>query len=192
MDICVSFSICRICFRELAHQGLIPGVTKSSPGKLSQITYQPYRDYWKIARLMGEHFQCRSLTPSADLLTRIRNANSASHESLEVDSSKLKIEVDAHPARGRLHQVLRESSSSRCRTISKSPSNTAHETAKRSSRTSSVSPKPGLRVFTVPHDKLPTVLRGLGIAIVSTSQGVMTAKKARKLGIGGEVLAFIY
>ena len=51
--------------------------------------------------------------------------------------------------------------------------------------------KPGLRVYRS-HDKLPTVLRGLGIAIVSTSQGVMTAKKARKLGIGGEVLAFVY
>ena len=51
--------------------------------------------------------------------------------------------------------------------------------------------KPGLRIYRS-HDKLPTVLRGLGIAIVSTSQGVMTAKKARKLGIGGEVLAFIY
>jgi len=51
--------------------------------------------------------------------------------------------------------------------------------------------KPGLRIYRS-HDKMPTVLRGMGIAIVSTSQGVMTARSARKLGIGGEVMAYVY
>ena len=51
--------------------------------------------------------------------------------------------------------------------------------------------KPGLRIYRS-HDNLPTVLRGLGIAIVTTSQGVMTAKRAKKLGIGGEVIAHVW
>ena len=127
--------------------------------------------------------------PIADLLTRIRNANSANHESLEVDSSKLKIEVlrvlheegfiksfeiIAKPVQDVIKVTLKYGARNREKVIT---------TIKRVS-------KPGLRVYR-PHDKLPTVLRGLGIAIVSTSQGIMTAKKARKLGIGGEVLAFV-
>ncbi len=127
--------------------------------------------------------------PVADLLTRIRNANSANHESLEVDSSKLKIEVIRilheegyiksyevipQPVQDKIKVTLKYGARNREKVIT---------TIKRVS-------KPGLRIYR-PHDKLPTVLRGLGIAIVSTSQGVMTAKKARKLGIGGEVMAFV-
>jgi len=128
--------------------------------------------------------------PVGDLLTRIRNANSANHESLEVDASKLKIEVVrilheegylksyeviSQPVQDKIKVTLKYGVRNREKVLT---------TLKRVS-------KPGLRVYRS-HDKLPTVLRGLGIAIVSTSQGVMTAKKARKLGIGGEVLAFIY
>jgi small subunit ribosomal protein S8 len=128
--------------------------------------------------------------PVADLLTRIRNANSARHDSLEIDSSKLKVEivkilhdegyiksyeVIPQPVQDNIKVYLKYGARSRERVITN---------LKRVS-------KPGLRVYRS-HDKLPTVLRGLGIAIVSTSQGVMTAKKARKLGIGGEVLAFVY
>jgi small subunit ribosomal protein S8 len=128
--------------------------------------------------------------PVGDLLTRIRNANSANHESLEVDSSKLKIEVV---------RILHEEGYIKSYEIIKLPvQDNIKVTLKYGARNREkvitnlkrVS-KPGLRVYRS-HDKLPTVLRGLGIAIVSTSQGVMTAKKARKLGIGGEVLAFIY
>ncbi len=127
--------------------------------------------------------------PVGDLLTRIRNANSANHESLEVDSSKLKIEVV---------RILHEEGYIKSYEIIKLPvQDNIKVTLKYGARNREkvitnlkrVS-KPGLRVYRS-HDKLPTVLRGLGIAIVSTSQGVMTAKKARKLGIGGEVLAFI-
>lgn len=128
--------------------------------------------------------------PVADLLTRIRNANSANHETLEVASSKLKIEVlrilheegyiksyeiISQPVQDKIKVTLKYGARNREKVIT---------TIKRIS-------KPGLRIYKS-HDKLPTVLRGLGIAIVSTSQGVMTAKKARRLGIGGEVLAFVY
>lgn len=128
--------------------------------------------------------------PVGDLLTRIRNANSANHESFEVDSSKLKIEVV---------RILHEEGYIKSYEIIKLPvQDNIKVTLKYGVRNREkvitnlkrVS-KPGLRVYRS-HDKLPTVLRGLGIAIVSTSQGVMTAKKARKLGIGGEVLAFVY
>jgi len=128
--------------------------------------------------------------PIADLLTRIRNANQANHETLEVDASNVKIEilrilheegyiksyeVVTQPVQDKIKVTLKYGPKNREKVITN---------LKRVS-------KPGLRIYR-PHDKLPTVLRGLGIAIVSTSQGVMTAKKARKLGIGGEVMALIY
>lgn len=128
--------------------------------------------------------------PVADLLTRIRNANNAHHDSLEIESSKLKVEVVrilhdegyiksyeivSLPVQDKIKVYLKYGTRNREKVITQ---------LKRVS-------KPGLRVYRS-HDKLPTVLRGLGIAIVSTSQGVMTAKAARKLGIGGEVLAFVY
>ena len=128
--------------------------------------------------------------PIADLLTHIRNANQANHETLEVDASNVKIEilrilheegyiksyeVVTQPVQDKIKVTLKYGPKNREKVITN---------LKRVS-------KPGLRIYR-PHDKLPTVLRGLGIAIVSTSQGVMTAKKARKLGIGGEVMALIY
>ena len=127
--------------------------------------------------------------PVGDLLTRIRNANSANHESLEVDSSNLKVEV--------LHILHEEGYIKSYEVIAQPVQNKIKVTLKYGARNREkvitdikrVS-KPGLRIYRS-HDKLPTVLRGLGIAIISTSQGVMTAKKARKLGIGGEVLAFV-
>lgn len=128
--------------------------------------------------------------PVADLLTRIRNANSANHEMMEVASSKLKVEIV---------RILQEEGYIKSYEVVKQPVQDkikvtlkygARQREKVISGIKRVS-KPGLRIYRS-HDKLPTVLRGLGIAIVSTSQGVMTAKAARKLGIGGEVLAFIY
>ena len=128
--------------------------------------------------------------PIADLLTRIRNANKANHDSLEVDSSKVKIEV---------LRILLEEGYIKSYEIVKLPVQDnikvflkygARHHEKVITDLKRVS-KPGLRIYRS-HDKLPTVLRGLGIAIVSTSQGVMTAKKARQLGIGGEVLALVW
>ena len=128
--------------------------------------------------------------PVGDLLTRIRNANSANHESFEVDSSKLKIEVVRilhEEGYLKSYEVIKQPVQDKIKVTLKYGARNREKVITNLKRVS----KPGLRVYRS-HDKLPTVLRGLGIAIVSTSQGVMTAKKARKLGIGGEVLAFIY
>lgn len=128
--------------------------------------------------------------PIADLLTRIRNANSAHHDTLDVPASNLKLEITKilldegyikgfevvkHPVQDSIKISLKYGARTREKVITD---------LKRIS-------KPGLRIYRS-HDKLPTVLRGLGIAIMSTSQGVMTAKKARKLGVGGEVLAYVW
>ncbi len=128
--------------------------------------------------------------PIADLLTRIRNANSANHESLEVSASKLKLEVVKilhEEGYVKSYEVIQQPVQDSIKVYLKYGARNREKVITNLKRIS----KPGLRVYRS-HDKLPTVLRGLGIAIVSTSQGVMTAKKARKLGIGGEVLAFIY
>ncbi len=128
--------------------------------------------------------------PVGDLLTRIRNANSANHESLEVDSSKLKIEVVRilhEEGYIKSYEIVKQPVQDNIKVTLKYGARNREKVITNLKRVS----KPGLRVYRS-HDNLPTVLRGLGIAIVSTSQGVMTAKKARKLGIGGEVLAFVY
>jgi small subunit ribosomal protein S8 len=127
--------------------------------------------------------------PVADLLTRIRNANNAHHETVEISSSKLKVEVVrilkeegfiknyeviANPKQNQI-KIFLSYGSRRERVITN---------LKRIS-------KPGLRVY-ASRDKVPRVLRGLGIAILTTSQGVMTDKAARRRGIGGEVLCFVW
>ena len=128
--------------------------------------------------------------PVADLLTRIRNANSANHETLDVDASKLKIEILRilhEEGYIKSYEVIHQPVQDKIKVTLKFGARNREKVITNLKRVS----KPGLRIYRS-HDKLPTVLRGLGIAIVSTSQGVMTAKKARKLGIGGEVLAFVY
>ncbi len=128
--------------------------------------------------------------PIADLLTRIRNANSANHESLEVPSSKMKVEVVRilhEEGYIKSYEVVSQPVQDKIKVYLKYGARNREKVITDLKRVS----KPGLRIYRA-HDALPTVLRGLGIAIVSTSQGVMTAKQARKLGIGGEVLAFVY
>jgi small subunit ribosomal protein S8 len=127
--------------------------------------------------------------PIADLLTRIRNANSASHDSLEISGSKIKLEiVKILQAEGFIkgHEVIKDPKQDRIKIYLRyGPKRERVITnLKRVS-------KPGLRVY-AGKDNLPRVLRGLGIAIISTSQGVMTDKAARRKGIGGEVLCFVY
>jgi small subunit ribosomal protein S8 len=128
--------------------------------------------------------------PVADLLTRIRNANRANHESLEVSSSKLKLEVVrilTEEGYLRSYEVIKQPVQDKIKVSLKFNARSREKVITDLKRIS----KPGLRIYRS-HDKLPTVLRGLGIAIVSTSQGVMTAKQARKLGIGGEILAHVW
>jgi len=128
--------------------------------------------------------------PIADLLTRIRNANSANHETLEVSASKLKIEVVKillDEGYLKSYEVIKQPVQDKVKITLKYGARNREKVITDLKRIS----KPGLRIYRS-HDKLPTVLRGLGIAIVSTSQGVMTAKSARKLGIGGEVIAHVW
>ena len=109
--------------------------------------------------------------PIADMLTRIRNAGSAKHESVDVPASKMKKAI--------AEILLNEGS------LKYLP---GKEKAIQGLRRVS---KPGLRVY-AGADELPRVLKGLGIAIISTSKGVMTDKQARKEHVGGEVLAFVW
>ena len=129
--------------------------------------------------------------PIADMLTRIRNGNVAMHDSVKMPSSKLKealaaileregyIEgwsVQDDPGRpGRVLEIAMKYSSDRTRTISG---------IKRVS-------KPGLRVYSK-ADRLPRVLGGLGVAVLSTSQGLMTDREARQRRMGGEILCFVW
>ncbi len=127
--------------------------------------------------------------PIADLLTRIRNANSAKHETVDIPASNMKkaiakILLDEGYIKG--YQVIDDSKQGIIRVTLKYGENKQKVISglKRVSR-------PGLRIY-AGADELPRVLKGLGIAIISTSKGVMTDKAARKAGIGGEVLAFVW
>ena len=127
--------------------------------------------------------------PIADLLTRIRNANSAKHESVDVPASNMKkaiVEILKEEGYIKEYQIIEDGKQGVIRiTLKYGPKN-----EKVISGLKRVS-KPGLRYY-AGADELPRVLKGLGIAIVSTSKGIMTDKGARKANIGGEVLAFVW
>lgn len=128
--------------------------------------------------------------PIADLLTRIRNANSANHDSLEVSASNVKIEITKillDEGYIKSYELIQQPVQNKIKITLKYGARNREKVITDLKRIS----KPGLRIYRS-HDNLPTVLRGLGIAIVTTSQGVMTAKRAKKLGIGGEVIAHVW
>ena len=128
--------------------------------------------------------------PIADMLTRIRNANTAKHDTVDVPSSKMKLAI--------AQILLDEGYIKKFDMIEDGNFKTIHITLKYGedknekiiSGIKRIS-KPGLRVYAGKED-LPKVLGGLGIAIISTNQGVITDKEARKLQVGGEVLAFVW
>ena len=126
--------------------------------------------------------------PVADMLTRIRNANALKYETVKMPSSKMKVEIA---------KILKEEGFIVDYKIKGDVKKELSITLKYAADGTRVISgarkisKPGLRV-NVGVEKLPRVLRGLGIAIISTSQGVMTDAKARTLGIGGEVIAYIW
>jgi small subunit ribosomal protein S8 len=127
--------------------------------------------------------------PVADLLTRIRNANSAKHDYVEVPASKLSMEiVRILQAEGfiRSFEILKDKKFPTAKIALKY----GPKQEKVITNLKRVS-KPGLRVY-AKRDRVPRVLRGLGIAIISTSCGVMTDREARKRGIGGEVLCYVW
>ena len=128
--------------------------------------------------------------PIADMLTRVRNANTAKHDTVDVPSSKMKLAI--------AQILLEEGYIKKFEEVNAGSFNNIHITLKFGADKNEkiitgikrIS-KPGLRVYAGKED-MPKVLGGLGIAIVSTNQGVVTDKKARELGVGGEVLAFVW
>ena len=123
--------------------------------------------------------------PIADMLTRIRNANAALHETVTIPASRMKAAVlDILLQEGFVKNVEKEE-------------NTLKVTLKYGSNNEKVITgikrisKPGLRVY-AKKEELPRVLGGLGIAVISTSKGVMSDKQARKEGLGGEVIAYVW
>ena len=128
--------------------------------------------------------------PIADMLTRIRNANTAKHDTVDVPSSKMKLAI--------AQILLDEGYINAFDVVEDGSFNTIHITLKYGADKNEkiitglkrIS-KPGLRIY-AGKDELPKVLGGLGIAIISTNQGVVTDKEARRLQVGGEVLAFVW
>ena len=128
--------------------------------------------------------------PIADMLTRIRNANTAKHDTVDVPASKMKIAI--------ANILLDEGYIAKYDLIDDGAFKTIHITLKYGKDKNEkiitglkrIS-KPGLRVY-ANIENMPRVLGGLGVAIVSTNQGVITDKQARKLHVGGEVLAFVW
>ena len=127
--------------------------------------------------------------PIADMLTRIRNANSAKHKTVDVPSSKMKTAI--------AEILFKEGYIKSFESISNENQGIIRITLKYDEKGTRVIDgikrisKPGLRVY-ANKEELPRVLNGLGTAIISTSQGLKTDKEAREAGIGGEVLAYIW
>ena len=128
--------------------------------------------------------------PIADMLTRIRNANTAKHDTVDVPASKIKIAIaDILVREGYIakYDLIDEGSYKTIRIVLKYGADKNEKIITGLKRIS----KPGLRIY-VNKEELPKVLGGLGIAILSTNQGVITDKEARRLQVGGEVLAFVW
>ena len=128
--------------------------------------------------------------PIADMLTRIRNANTAKHDTVDVPSSKMKLAIakilleEGYIVK---YEIIEENNFKTIRVTLKYGADKNEKVISGIKRIS----KPGLRVY-AGKDKIPYVLGGLGIAILSTNQGIITDKQARKLEVGGEVLAFVW
>lgn len=127
--------------------------------------------------------------PIADMLTRIRNANKERHASVEIPSSNMKLAM--------AQILLNEGFIKGFEKIENNAQGTIKIELKYGKERERVITglkrisKPGLRVYTK-SDSLPSVLGGLGIAMISTSQGIITDKEARKLGVGGEVICYVW
>lgn len=126
----------------------------------------------------------------ADMLTRIRNANSAKHDTVDIPASNMKkaiaqILVDEGYVKN--YQVIEDGKQGIIRVTLKYQGPSKTQVLKGLRRVS----KPGLRIYSSSED-MPKVMKGIGTAIVSTSKGVMTDKEARKENVGGEVLAFVW
>ena len=125
----------------------------------------------------------------ADMLTRLRNANNAKHQTVDIPASNLKkaiAEILTEEGYVKSYQFIEDGKQGTIRITLKYLQ--GKQKVIRGIRRVS---KPGLRIYASCED-MPSVMNGLGIAIVSTSKGIMTGKKARALNVGGEVLAFVW
>jgi small subunit ribosomal protein S8 len=127
--------------------------------------------------------------PIADMLTRIRNANTAGHETVDIPASKMKKSIAG---------ILREEGFIRSfEMVSEGPQGTLRITLKYGPEKEKVITglrrisRPGLRVYS-PRTEIPRLLGGLGLVIISTSKGIMSGKRAKREGYGGEVLAYVW
>ena len=128
--------------------------------------------------------------PIADMLTRIRNANTARHDSVDIPSSKMKIAIAnilVEEGYVEKYELVDNGNFKDIRIFLKYTANKSERIISGLKRIS----KPGLRIY-ASREELPRVLGGLGTAIISTNNGVITDKEARKLNVGGEVLAFVW
>ena len=128
--------------------------------------------------------------PIADMLTRIRNANTAKHDTVDIPASKMKLaiaEILFNEGYIKKYEVVEDGNFKTIRVSLKYGQDKNEKIITGLKRIS----KPGLRVY-AGKDELPKVLGGLGIAIISSNHGVITDKEARKLNVGGEVLAFVW
>lgn len=128
--------------------------------------------------------------PIADMLTRIRNANTAKHDSVDIPSSKMKIAIAnilVEEGYVEKYELVDNGNFKDIRIFLKYTPNKSERIISGLKRIS----KPGLRIY-ASREELPKVLGGLGTAIISTNNGVITDKAARKLNVGGEVLAFVW
>ena len=131
-----------------------------------------------------------TMDPIADMLTRIRNANAAKHDTVDVPASKMKnaiAEILFNEGYIQKYELVEDGNFKNIRITLKYGKDKNEKIITGLKRIS----KPGLRIY-AGKDELPRVLGGLGIAIISTNQGVVTDKQARKLNVGGEVLAYIW
>ena len=124
--------------------------------------------------------------PIADMLTRIRNANTAKHKTVDIPASKVKLAIANILFNEGYIRSFEEIAEATIRVTLK-----YDEKGKRVIDGIKRISKPGLRIYTSKED-LPRVLNGLGIAIVSTSKGIMTDKEARAAGLGGEIIAYVW
>ena len=128
--------------------------------------------------------------PIADMLTRIRNANTAKHDTVDVPSSKMKLAIAKillDEGYIKSYELVENGKFNDIRIKLKYGASKNEKIISGLQRIS----KPGLRVY-ANKEELPKVLGGLGVAIISTNKGVITDKEARKLGVGGEVLCFVW
>ena len=128
--------------------------------------------------------------PIADMLTRIRNANTAKHDTVDIPASKMKLaiaEILLNEGYIKKYEVIEDGNFKTIQITLKYGQDKNEKIITGLKRIS----KPGLRVY-AGKDELPRVLGGLGIAIISTNKGIVTDKEARKIQVGGEVLAFVW